>query len=372
MKFVIEEIWIDEDARDEALTARIVSKLPSAKLFRSSDCKDRLRELNLRSDPLSQGKKILRLMKHKGAFVKPCPGTPNYICCGLEILHIGQGCPMDCRYCALQVYFNRPVLEIFVNIDDMMHAVENYLAQDPLRFHRICTGEFTDSLALDALTGLSSRLVDFFARQNNASLEIKTKTDSIGPLLDRDPGGRVILSFSVNAAPVVIREEKRAASLEKRLASAARAERSGYGIGFHFDPIIPIPNWESEYCRTVDRIFDHVKSSSLVWISLGVLRFVPELKRIAGYRFGPIRYFHDGFLTGLDGKSRLQADRRIEIYRRIIDRIRHHAPEAVVYFCMESEYVWEKALGIEMQSDDDLVSYLDNAAKRIQVPQVNL
>ncbi len=366
MKFDIQEIWVDEDARDESLTARIVGMLPSAILFTGNDCKERLRELNLKRDPLSQGKKILRLMKHKGAFVKPCPGTPNYICCGLEILHIGQGCPMDCRYCALQVYFNRPVLEIFVNTDDMMHAVENYLARDGQQFHRICTGEFTDSLALDPLTGHSSRLVEFFAKQNNASLEIKTKTDFIGPLLDHNPRGRVILSFSVNANPVVGREEKGAVSLEKRLAAAARAERSGYGIGFHFDPIIPILNWVSEYCRTVDRIFDHLNSTSIAWISLGVLRFVPELKRIAGYRFGPIKYFHDGFLTGLDGKSRLQADRRVEIYCRIIDRIRQHAPETAVYFCMESSYVWKKALEIEMQSDDDLISYLDNAAKRIQ------
>jgi len=274
---------------------------------------------------------------------------------------------MDCRYCALQVYFNRPVLEVFVNTSDMMSAVDSYLARDRQLFHRICTGEFTDSLALDPLTGLSSRLIDLFAEQNNASLEIKTKTDSIGSLLNRNPRGRVILSFSVNANPVVGQEEKRAVSLEKRLAAAARAQRSGYGIGFHFDPIIPINNWESEYCRTVDRIFDHVDSSSIVWISLGILRFVPELKRISGYRFGPIKYFHDGFVTGLDGKSRLQADRRIEIYSRIIDRIRHHAPETAVYFCMESSYVWKRTLGIEMQSDDALTSYLDDAARRIQV-----
>jgi spore photoproduct lyase len=366
MKFVIEQIWIDEDARDEPLTQRIVSKLPSAKIFEGNDCADRLRELNLKPDPLSQGKKVLRLMKHKGVFVKPCPGTPNYVCCGLEILHIGQGCPMDCRYCALQVYFNRPVLEVFVNTADMMGALQDHLERDSQRFHRICTGEFTDSLALDPLTGLSPRLVDFFSKRTDASLEIKTKTDSIDPLLDLDPCGRVILSFSVNAAPVVRQEEKRAATLEKRLAAAARAQRSGYGVGLHFDPIIPIPGWETEYCRTVDAIFDRVDSSSVVWISLGVLRFAPELKRIAGYRFGPIKYFHDGFLIGLDGKSRLQTDRRVEIYRRIIERIRLHAPETAVYFCMESEYVWEKALGIKMRSDEDLIAYLDAAAKRIR------
>jgi spore photoproduct lyase len=179
MRFVIEQIWIDEDARDEPLTARIVSKLPSARTFVGNDCADRLWELNLEPDPLSQGKRILRLMKHKGAFVKPCPGTPNYICCGLEILHIGQGCPMDCRYCALQVYFNRPVLEVFVNTADMIKALQDLLERDSQRFHRICTGEFTDSLALDPLTGLSSRLVDLFSNGTNASLEIKTKTDSI-------------------------------------------------------------------------------------------------------------------------------------------------------------------------------------------------
>jgi len=366
MKFVIEEIWIDEDARDEPLTERIVSRLPSAKVFEGNDCADRLWKLNLKPDPLSQGKRILRLMKHKGAFVKPCPGTPNYICCGLEILHIGQGCPMDCSYCALQVYFNRHVLEVFVNTADMMGALQEHLESDFQRFHRICTGEFTDSLALDPLTGLSPRLVEFFSNRTNASLEIKTKTDSIEPLLDLEPRGRVILSFSVNAAPVVRQEEKRAAPLEKRLAAAALAQRSGYGIGLHFDPIIPMPGWEREYCRTVDAIFDRVDATSVVWISLGVLRFVPELKRVAEFRFGPIKYFHDGFLTGLDGKSRLQADRRVEIYRRIIDRIRLHAPETAIYFCMESEYVWEKALGIKMRSDEDLIAYLDGAAKRIR------
>src|SRR5208283_3194265 len=167
MKFSIEQIWIDEDAQGYPLTRDIVQKLPEAEVLVGNEFAERSRMLDLEPDPMRRGKRIVRLMKHKGAFVKPCPGTPRYICCGLEILHIGQGCPMDCRYCALQVYFNRPVLEIFVNADDMIHAVENYLAQEPGRFHRICTGEFTDSLALDALTGLSSRLVDFFAKQNN-------------------------------------------------------------------------------------------------------------------------------------------------------------------------------------------------------------
>ncbi len=369
MKFHIDEIWIDEDANDTPLKARILRQLPSAKIFEGDECAYRVRELNLKPDPLSAGKKIIRLRNHKGAFIKPCPGTPKYVCCGLKILHIGQGCPIDCRYCALQVYFNRPTLEIFVNTDQMISALQDFLSQDPNKFHRICTGEFTDSLAMDSLTGLSGRLIDSFSKRENASLEIKTKTDMVEPLMEYHPRGRVILSFSVNAAAIVRQEERGSASLARRLEAAARAVRSGYGIGFHFDPIIPIPDWEIEYCRTVDHIFDTVDPSSIIWISLGVLRFAPELKRAAVARFGKIRYFHDAFLTAGDGKSRLIADRRIEIYRPIIDRIRFHAPHTAIYLCMESEYVWRKAMGIMMKSDDDLTVYLDNAAKKIRVTE---
>ncbi len=109
MKFPIEQVWVDDEVRDEPLTRDILRKLPGARIVAEPEIAEQSRALELEPDPFSRGKRILRLTKHKGAFVKPCPGTPEYVCCGLEILHIGQGCPMDCRYCALQVYFNRPV-----------------------------------------------------------------------------------------------------------------------------------------------------------------------------------------------------------------------------------------------------------------------
>ncbi len=223
MKFRIEEVWIDEEAEGFAQTERILGKLNDVKLVFGEQARERNRAIALSKDPFEPGKRILRLMKHKGAFVKPCPGTPEYLCCGLEILHIGQGCPMDCRYCALQVYFNRPVLEVFVNIEDMLDALTRHMEAEPARFHRICTGEFTDSLALDPLTGLGSTLIERFSSCKNASLEIKTKTDLVEPLLEIDPGNRVILAFSVNVSEISRREEIRAASIERRLGAAKRA-----------------------------------------------------------------------------------------------------------------------------------------------------
>lgn len=361
IKFPIEEIWITDEARDAPMTQEILAKLPRAKVVWGQDCAQRARELALEKDPLRTGKRILKLMKHRGAFIKPCPGTPEYVCCGLEILHIGQGCPMDCRYCAIQVYVNRPVLEVFVNVDDMIEALKHWLDQEPSRFHRICTGEFTDSLALDPLTGLSRTLVDFFSSRSDASLEIKTKTDFISPLLDMNPRGRIILSFSTNATAVTATEEIRAAPLAHRLAAAAAAQARGYRLAFHFDPIIPFAGWEDAYTRVIDEIFQSIEPSAVVWISLGVLRFVPQLKDTVVARFGPVPYFHDAFLPGLDGKSRLFVDRRIAVYRVLAQRIRRHAPETRVYLCMESPHVWRESLAMPMETDEDLTAYLDAA-----------
>ncbi|MFH0822390.1 MAG: radical SAM protein, partial [Pseudomonadota bacterium] len=313
-------------------------------------------------DPFKRGKRILRLMRNKGVFVKPCPGTKEYVCCGLLIIHIGQGCPMDCRYCALQAYFNRPVLEVFVNIEEMLAGVESHIRAHPGRFHRFCTGEFTDSLALDHITGMTSRLVKLVSGFSNASLEIKTKTTAVDHLLDLNPRGRIILSFSVNAERVSVRDEIRAASIGDRVLAAARAERHGYRLGFHFDPIIPFHGWEQEYYRTIDTIFANVNPSKVAWISLGVLRFVPDLKQIALTRFGPVDYFHDGFIRGLDGKSRLPVTRRIEIYRRLADRIRAHAPQTIIYLCMESPHVWQESLDMIMESNEQLAALLDVGA----------
>lgn len=361
MEFPLEQVWVDEDAWDEPLTRRILKRLSGVPIIAGHEITAERRKLELEPDPLRRGKRVMRLMKHKGAFVKPCPGTPEYVCCGLRILHIGQGCPMDCRYCALQVYFNRPVLEVFVNLEDMIESLDEYLKSNNHGFHRICTGEFTDSLALEPVTGVAARLVEFLSGSANASLEIKTKTDLIAPLLNLRPTGNIVMSFSVNCPSVSRTEERRAAPLSRRLAAAVLAAKNGYRIGFHFDPIIPMAGWEEAYSQTIDEIYRLVDPSVIVWISMGVLRFAPALKEVAAARFGPISYFHDGFVKGLDGKSRLYVDRRIAVYSHLAERIRHHHPDATIYLCMESSHVWKRALGIKMDSDADLTDYLDRA-----------
>ena len=94
---------------------------------------------------------------------------------------------------------------------------------------------------------------------------------------------------------------------------------------------------------------------------MGVLRFVPELKEIAGARFGRIPYFHmmasSAAWTIRAACMSIDASR---YYPR--SRTRYGCTlDSRIYLCMESPDVWEEALGIRMESDQDLAAYLNAA-----------
>ncbi|MFH0959435.1 MAG: radical SAM protein, partial [Pseudomonadota bacterium] len=333
------------------------------KILIGSEIAKEVGRIDLQPDPLHSGKRILKLVRYKGAFVKPCPGTREYNCCGLKILNVGQGCPIDCRYCALQVYFNNPVMEVYVNLDDMVSELRSFLRKESSdKFFRFCTGEFTDSLALEPFTGYVEPLSREFSGLKNATLEFKTKSDNIEPFLGLKSPKNIIVSFSVNAFSFSKTEEIRAASLERRINAASRLASQGFKVGFHFDPIVPFEGWQESYGKTVDVIFSAVSPGSIVWISLGVLRFVPKLKEVISSRFGPLKYFYDSFSPGLDGKFRLSRERRIDVYKNLARKIKSYGSSILIYLCMESPGIWRDSLDLEIKNNQQLAKLLDAAA----------
>ncbi|MDR1051100.1 MAG: hypothetical protein LBP95_08490 [Deltaproteobacteria bacterium] len=57
----------------------------------------------------------LLFARHRGSFLRPCPATPRYNCCGLNIVHIGQGCDINCAYCILSAYLGSDAVIGFGN-----------------------------------------------------------------------------------------------------------------------------------------------------------------------------------------------------------------------------------------------------------------
>ena len=360
----ISKIHVEEDCIDHPVTRRILAQAANIPVEVLYGGKSSIPNLGFYPKSLTGGKRHLLLARNRGKFFKPCPATREYLCCDYQVLNIGMNCPMDCVYCILQAYLNNPYLSFFVNIEDLLAELTEVFAHDPQHFWRIGTGEFTDSLALDRLTGLSRVLVEFMRNRNSAVLELKTKTAVIENLEGLDHGGRTIVAWSLNSPAIIEKEEIRTASLEQRLAAAARCASWGYKLAFHFDPIIYHTGWQQGYSETIARLFTAVPKEKIAWISLGCLRYLPALKKIAGQRFPNSRFFHEEFIEGLDGKARYFRTLRVEMYKHLYQQIQQYAdPGTCIYLCMENNEIWHEVFGFIPEKRGGLPQMLDEAVK---------
>ena len=281
------------------------------------------------------------LRRHRGRFLKPCPGTRNYLCCGYRVLNLVHGCPFGCAYCILQDYLENQGITIFVNLEEAFQEVRQFLARSR-GIIRIGTGELADSLALEPWLGLGERLVPFFRDLPGGMLELKTKSAHVGPLLDLPHGGHTVISWSLNPPPVIRRAEAGTPSLEQRLEAAQRCQQRGYPLALHFDPLVMTEGWEDQYRELVRRVFRNLDPRSILWVSLGALRYPPSLhERILSCGLGPEEIF-----PGLDGKSRYLRPLRTRMFESMVRWLREMGGnDLFVYLCMESPEVWQRAIG---------------------------
>jgi spore photoproduct lyase len=356
------KLYIHREVADSDLARNIRKRLSKIPFEIVDDGHEVFRTVSKDGDTsaVSRGKEVLFLTRNRGAFVKSCPGTREYTCCGYKILHIGTFCTMDCSYCILQAYFHPPVLQYFLNQEQMLQELDALFASTGI--HRVGTGEFTDSMIWELWTDMASLLVPKFAAQKRAVLELKTKAVAIDALKSLEHNQKTILSWSLNTPSVIRQEERRTASLDARLDAAATCESWGYPLAFHFDPMVIYDGCEKDYEAVIRRLFERIRPESVVWISLGTFRFMPDLKPIIQDRFPESKIVYGEFVTGLDGKMRYFKPLRIALYRHVVRCIREVAPGVVVYFCMEDDEVWKKSLGFLPSERGGLEKMLDRSA----------
>ena len=336
-------IFINEQVKEDEITRRVLDAYPAIKPNYLNDSK-KINDI-LSSMSANQSKKTLWLTRFKGKFLKPCPGTTeSYRCCNYLVINETTNCPIDCSYCILQDYINNPAITIYTNYSQILAEIRNLSEHNPHRILRIGTGELTDSLALDPVTGLSEELIREIQQLPNVLLELKTKTENVDHLLHLNPE-KVVLSWSVNPEHLVKSEEHRSADILKRLESAQKAAQKGFLIGFHFDPIIYSLNWESDYLKLIERMSTYLSDKNIAWISLGALRYPTPLKHITRSRFPSSPIFFGEQITGKDGKTRYLRPLRQKMFEVIYNRLHSVWPKGFTYFCMESEDIWKAVTG---------------------------
>ncbi|MCX6349099.1 MAG: hypothetical protein NTV79_06320, partial [Candidatus Aureabacteria bacterium] len=288
------------------------------------------------------------IVREKFDFFKRCPCTRRAVPCGYHLLNLGFGCPLDCSYCFLQSYSNAPGLVFPANIEDFFARFSEYEESPAARAWkrgenlRLGTGEFSDSLALDRLTGYSLPLIEFFREKGGCLFEFKTKSAEVANLLRARHGGNIVAGWSVNPERVIRENEAYAAPLSARIAAAQRCAEAGYRLAFHFDPILFYPGWEKDYGEVVESLAGAIGAERIAWISLGTLRFHPELKPVIENRWPDNTILDGELVVGVDGKLRYPDPDRYRIYRTMLAALGKWSPRLPIYLCMESEAMWKE------------------------------
>jgi spore photoproduct lyase len=333
MKLPFKKITIDRQMVDTPMGARI----PEGEVVSEPP----------KIDQPGRGKKHLHIARKHGQALDLCASlNPEYICCATHVLRAISNCPYDCTYCFLQSYLTNSTLSVVADTRALLDEVRAKTAEQPWRFFRIGTWELGDSLALEPFLGAAGELVSGFSKMPGALLELRTKSDCVDPLLDLDHRGHTVVSWSLSPNEVINREERRAASLEERLGAMKKTVASGYLTALHFDPVIYYEGWEDGYDALAKAVFEAVSPARVAWISIGGLRFNPEMKKQIEARFPSSRLTSAEMVLGGDGKVRYVKPTRLKMFSFLVDRLRRYGGrEPFIYLCMERWDVWERVLG---------------------------
>lgn len=332
--FSPKKIYIEDSVKDSSLAQRARFLFPQASFY-DWDGKEKVGSSNF-----SKRTETLLIHREKYDFLKPCPCSEGNAGCGYNLINLGFGCRFECEYCFLQQYQNLHAILLPANVDEFLNKIDDAsFRQGPFDRVRIGSGEFTDSLVFDELTQYSHDIVPFFRKRPHLQFEFKTKSVCIDGLLAEGGAENVVVSWSVNAPEFIQKVEHFTPSLTQRLQAAAQVARVGYRLGFHFDPVVPFDGWKNAYAQAAQQIASSVPNDKVAWISVGLLRFSRELKKVVENRFPENKILDGEFLLDFDGKMRYSPALRKDAYEYFVPYLKKLFPHAVVYVCMEKPHL---------------------------------
>jgi spore photoproduct lyase len=347
-KFGLDAVFIEHGCAGFPLATRILGAIPrDVPVTHVGDAREAARPDAAACDPFGAGKRRLVIAGRKTPFLMPCPaGSSKFACCGYLVLTLASNCPMDCSYCFLQEYLaDNPAFQVYANFTDSFDELDRLAESARGRSFRVGTGELADSLAFDSLTGISRDLIDFFATRESLTLELKTKTDEIENLLNVDPRGRVLVSWTLSPDAVYRSSEHLTASPSARIAAARAVLDAGYRVAFHFDPLIAYPNAERDYVSLIDELLDTLPAKQISFVSMGGLRMTPRLRGAARSRFPSDPMLCGEDVLAADGRFRTFTPLRLSLYRAMTERFRKAGATLPAYLCMEPASVHEHIFG---------------------------
>jgi spore photoproduct lyase len=232
-------------------------------------------------------------------------------------------------------------MQVYSNIDQALAELREMASQFPDHPFRVGTGEVIDSLSLDPVTLYSRDLIEFFREFPKWTLEFKTKSANVDQFLDVPHARNVVVSWSINPAPVINSEEHGTARLHERLEAAVKCRDQGFQVAFHIDPMVHFEGWQEHYRDLVREITSRFEVKDVHVISVGALRFQPEQRHMMRDRFGMQSMVTRAEMLPSDGgKMRYDQGLRQEMFKFVKDEFASYGSQWRIFFCMETPETW--------------------------------
>ena len=339
-----DRVFIDLQSKDSSVAQRILKYFPQDKIEWVDKEPLQNKKGTLSSEEFNQSKRLLFVTPFPGHFFKRCPGATQkkvLTCCNYYVLNLGQQCNMNCSYCYLQSYINSPVMKLYSNIDQALLELEDMAKDHSELPFRVGTGEVIDSLSLDEISLYSRKLIQFFAKYPRWTLEFKTKSSQVDQFLDIPHAGNAVVSWSINPAYIIEREEHGTARFSERMEAAIKCRDRGFKIAFHIDPMIWHEDWQKNYGELVDIITQNFVPKDLHIISIGALRFQPEQRHMMRERFGMKSLVTSAeVFVSEGGKMRYDSQIRQQMFDFVLKRFKSHSVDWNIFMCMETPENW--------------------------------
>ncbi len=283
-------------------------------------------------------KKHLYIHGERKSLLKKWKSHPRVIGADEWCLVPVQGCPMDCCYCYLQSYLERPVVQLWPGWTKLAEEIAEKIESEGSNLN-FSLGEFSDGLFLEPLLEFIPYVWEIF-RGTTARLEIRTKSSHIRPVLDNlNPHDRGVFCWTLTPPELARRVELFSAPVKNRLEGMKALLEAGYNVAVRFDPIFLVENWFSCYRYLLQEMKDYFSPAELEYVMLGTFRFPAGFDRIMQKRFSGLNCLRDEMVRCPDGKYRYFRNRRTEAYRRLNGLFSDYATE--IKLCMEFSYIWE-------------------------------
>ncbi len=262
-------VYVEEKIKDHNITVEILKKLKKSKIIYIKHYKN----------VFSPSTQLFSYQKNSPKLIL-AKKEDNYIYEGSDLCHDFNNenfyytsnilnCFFSCDYCYLQGMYNSANIVVFVNIEDFFKEVDKISESKKIY---LTLSYDTDLMAFDFLYPFTKKWIDYSLKNNNLSVEIRTKSILDMKIKNNGFDNKIIFGWTLLPQFVIDNFEKNTPSLEKRIKTIKQYIKNGWKIRISIDPALMFEGWKNVYEDFIHYIGKELKNENISEISIGVFR----------------------------------------------------------------------------------------------------